>query len=47
MKMIEVYQSELNKSILLEYIGYVEDIGDSFGATGLIDGKDYYIAKDA
>lgn len=45
--MIEVYQSELNESIPLEYIGRVKYIGESFGVTGLTEGKIYFIVRDA
>lgn len=41
-----VYQSELGKSIQLDYVGKVKYIGNSFGVDGLTDGTIYTIVKD-
>ena len=46
MKTINVFQCELNRAILLEYIGSVKYIGESFGVDGLTNDKEYYIVKD-
>lgn len=46
MKMINVYQSELNKAIPLEYIGKVKYIGESFGVDSLTNGNIYNIVYD-
>lgn len=46
MTMINVYQSELNKEIPLEYIGSVKYIGESFGVDSLTNDKEYNIVKD-
>lgn len=46
MKMIKVYQGELDKYILLEYIGKVKYIGESFGVDSLTNGKIYNLVYD-
>lgn len=46
MDTIEVYQSELNKKISLEYIGKVKYVGETFGVDSLTDGKIYNVVYD-
>lgn len=46
MKTIDVYQSELEKSISLEYIGQVKYSGESFGVDSLTDGEVYDVVRD-
>lgn len=46
MKSIDVYQSETDKYISLEYIGKVKYIGESFGVDSLTNGGIYNIVYD-
>lgn len=46
MNTIEVYQSELNKKIPLEYIGKVKYIGETFGVDSLTNGEIYNVVYD-
>ena len=46
MKTIDVFQSELNKKIPLEYIGKVKYVGESFGVDSLTDGDIYVVVRD-
>lgn len=43
---IDVFQSELNKNIKLEYIGKLKYVGETFGVDGLTDGVTYNVVKD-
>lgn len=46
MKTINVYQSELDDDVGLEYIGKVKYIGESFGVDSLTDGSVYDVVRD-
>ena len=46
MKIVDVFQSELNKKIPLEYIGKVKYVGESFGVDSLTDGYMYIVVRD-
>lgn len=46
MKIVDVFQCELGKTIQLEYIGKVKYIGKSFGVDELTDGNEYLIVRD-
>lgn len=46
MKTINVFQSELNKKIPLEYIGKVKYNGESFGVDELTNGVIYTVVRD-
>ncbi|MFM1514294.1 hypothetical protein [Helcococcus ovis] len=46
MKTIDVYQSEINKEIPLEYLGKVKYQGESFGVDSLTDGEVYNVVLD-
>lgn len=46
MKMINVFQSEFNKTVPLEYVGKVRYKGETFGVDSLTDGRDYIVVKD-
>lgn len=43
---IDVFQSELNKNIKLEYTGKLKYLGETFGVDGLTDGATYNVVKD-
>lgn len=45
-KIINVFQSELNKYIPLEYVGKVKYVGESFGVDSLTDGEVYDVVRD-
>ncbi|MFB0918864.1 MAG: hypothetical protein QMB63_07350 [Clostridiaceae bacterium] len=46
MRMIEVFQCELNRTIPLEYLGKVKYVGKSFGVDSLTNGKEYAVVVD-
>ena len=46
MSTIDVYQSEFNNTIPLEYIGKVKYIGETFGVDGLTNNNIYNVVFD-
>ncbi len=46
MKIINVFQSELNRYIPLEYVGKVKYVGEFFGVDSLTDGEVYDVVRD-
>ncbi len=46
MRTIDVYQSKLNQTMPLEYVGQVQYLGMSFGVDSLTDGNFYDVVRD-
>lgn len=46
MKTINVFQSELNKKIPLEYIGKIKYVGQTFGIDQLTNGQIYDVVRE-
>ena len=43
---VSVFQSEFNEFILMDYVGLVKYVGDSFGVDSLTNDKEYFIVLD-